>query len=292
MSSSLALFFPFLTLLLAVQASNSGNWEQKVNEEGKNVQSLKIEAPSMTEEDQYGYNMPEQYRCDSCKVVVYHLTEALKRRQPKKRRLQEWEYHEIFDETCAKGFPGYGVSLVNGQNVLSGPALKQRDDLEPGMGAIQMGGETWEKRLGEICRKFVYEKVGEDEVYDHFHSQGEVSMDLCFHETRDCHLGPEPPQKGNKAKKASSAKSPKQAKTKASGEKSPKQAKTKVKAAQQKAPDIDVNTFISKLASKHGVAATEYSNKRSFAKWEQLFLLASQRISDHTEKQEGRVLEV
>jgi len=104
-------------------------------------------------------------------------------------------------------------------------------------------------------------------------------MDLCFHETRDCHLGPEPPQKGNKAKKASS-------------EKSPKQAKTKVKAAQQKAPDIDVNTFISKLASKHGVAATEYSNKRSFAKWEQLFLLASQRISDHTEKQEGRVLEV
>merc|ERR1712054_692093 len=98
------------------------------------------------------------------------------------------------DETCAKGLSGYGVALVNGKNVLSGPGLQKRDDLAPGMGAIQMGGETWEKRLGEICRKFVYEKIGEDEVYDHFHFKGEVSSDLCFAETRDCRVGVEPPQ--------------------------------------------------------------------------------------------------
>jgi len=234
----------------------------------------------MTEEDQYGYTMPQQYRCDSCKVVVHHLTEALKRRQPKNRRLHEWEYTELFDETCALGggLSGYGVALVNGQNVLSGPSLK-RDNLEPGMGAIQMGGETWEKRLGEMCRKFVYEKVGEDEVYDQFRSRGEVSSELCFSETRDCQVGPEP--------------SPTQAK-KGTGEKKSKQGnpKTKAKAAEAKAPEIDMSTFISKLARKHGVATTEYTKKRSFAEWEQFMALATHRISDSPPKQNSQVQEV
>merc|ERR1712157_65207 len=96
---------------------------------------------------------------------------------------------------------GYGLSHVNGESVLSGPALK-RDNLEPGMGAIQMGGETWEKRLGEICRKFVYDKIGEDELYEHFRKQGKVSQDLCFEETRDCRraqLGPQPPSQDGSA---------------------------------------------------------------------------------------------
>lgn len=263
----------------AVQASKSGDWEHKVNEDGKSVQSLKIEAPSMTEEDQYGYNMPDQYRCDSCKAVVFHLNDALRKKQLKNRRLQEWEYHDLFDETCATGFSGYGVSLINGQNVLSGPGLKKRDDLAPGMGAIQMGGETWSKRLGELCRRFVYEKVGEDEVYDHFRSQGELSKDLCFRETRDCQLGPEPPQNSKKPKKSVR-------------DESSKPVKTKAKAAAQKSPDIDVKTFISELAIKHGVFTTEYSRKRSFAEWEQLFLLASQRISSRSENQRGQTVEV
>lgn len=244
------------------------------------MQSLKIEAPSMTEEDQYGYTMPQQYRCDSCKVVVHHLTEALKRRQPKNRRLQEWEYTDIFDETCALGggFSGYGVALVKGQNVLSGPALK-RDNLEPGMGAIQMGGETWEKRLGEICRKFVFEKVGEDQVYEHFRSRGEVSSELCFLETRDCQVGPEPSR--NVAQKATGEKKSKQENTKA-----------KTTVANGKAPEIDVSTFISKLARKHGVATAEYTKTRSFAEWEELVALASQRISHSAPKQDGQVQEV
>jgi hypothetical protein len=123
-------------------------WESKKDEQGRSVQSLKIQAPSMTEEDQYGYTMPDQYRCDACKVVAYHLGEALKARQPTNRRMKEWEYQEVYDEVCQSGLSGYGIALVNGENVLSGPALK-RDNLEPGMGAIQMGGETWEKRLGE-----------------------------------------------------------------------------------------------------------------------------------------------
>merc|ERR1711908_25991 len=156
---------------------------------------------------------------------------------------KEWEYQEIFDETCQSGLSGYGVALVDGQNVLSGPALK-REDVSPGMGAIQFGGETWEKRLGEICRKFVYEKIGEDELYDHFRAQGEVSSDLCFQETRDCQLGPKAPKKAENAKKATNEK---------------KQADA------SKAPiDIDSNTFIGKLAKKHGVAKSGYTQKRSF----------------------------
>jgi len=263
-----------LALLFAASTIAKDNWETKVDEQGKQVQSLQIQAPSMTEEDQYGYTMPEQYRCDSCKVVAHHLTEALKRRQPKNRRLQEWEYHELFDETCASGFSGYGVALVNGQNVLSGPALK-RDNLEPGMGAIQMGGETWEKRLGEICRKFVYEKVGEDEVHEYFHSHGEVSSDLCFRETRDCRVGAEPPQK-KKAKKST-------------GEKKPKRDKSDTKVVDAKGLDIDVSTFVAKMAKQHGLPRAEYTKKRSFADWEAMFVLAGQRIS---EKQHTKVVEV
>jgi len=258
-------------VLLVGTATAADNWETKVNEEGKNVQSLQIQAPSMSEEDQYGYTMPDQYRCDSCKVVVHHVTEALKLKQPK--RLKEWEYHELFDETCKTGFTGYGISLVNGQNVLSGPALK-RDNLEPGMGAIQMGGETWEKRLGEQCRKFVYEKIGEDELYDHFREHGEVSEEICFTETRDCKkqkLGPEPAVEAKKAKKSTAEKKAK---------------KTK------QAPELDVSAFMSQLAKKHGFAPTAYTTKRSFAEWEQLLLQASKRISDPTQEKGKQAVEV
>jgi hypothetical protein len=107
--------------------SQADNWESGVNENGQKVQSLKIQAPTMTEEDQYGYTMPEQYRCDSCKVVVFHLREALKKKELKSRRLTEWEVQELFDETCSSGFKGYGISHVNGESVLSGPALKREN---------------------------------------------------------------------------------------------------------------------------------------------------------------------
>jgi len=201
------------------------------------------------------------------------LGDALKQRQPKSRRLQEWEYQDIFDETCQSGFKGYGVALVDGQNVLSGPALK-RDNLQPGMGAIQMGGETWEKRLGEICRKFVYEKIGEDELYEHFHAKGEVSSDLCFRQTRDCQLGPKTPQKDGNVK----------AETKEKKEKKAKQGKADV--------GIDLSTFVGKLAKKHGFAKGDYTRKRSFSEWEQMFMQVARRISDQAAKHESQVLEV
>merc|ERR1719450_394835 len=153
------------------------------------VQEMKIEAPAMTEEDHYGYNMPDQYQCDACRGVMYHLNSALTAKQPKSRRLQEWEYQDIFDETCAVGFKGYGVKLIDGKNVLSGPGLTHEEKLQPGMGAIQMGGEKWEKRMSEICRKLVYETIGEDELYEHFRKVGKLSESVCHESTRICQKG-------------------------------------------------------------------------------------------------------
>merc|ERR1712187_809615 len=172
----------FVVLALGTVAA-----QQQVQEKGKMVQQMKIEAPAMTEEDQYGYNMPDQYKCDACKAVMYHLNGALEARQPKSRRLQEWEFQDLFDETCANGFQGYGVKLIDGKNVLSGPGLKHEEKLQPGMGAIQMGGEKWEKRMGEICRKLVYETIGEDELYEHFRTTGVLAESLCHESTRSCH---------------------------------------------------------------------------------------------------------
>eukprot|EP00439_Symbiodinium_sp_Y106_P060997 s185_g9.t1 len=173
-----------------------GGWEETVNEEGKKVQSLKIEAPSMTEEDQYGYNMPDRYKCDSCRA-------ALRKQQPKSRRLKSWEYTDLFEETCRSSFEGYGIKLVNGENVLSGPALKDNAELQPGMGAIQMGGDTWKKRLAEICRKLVFEEVGEEETYDYIYGKYKANDEVdakafCLEEVRHCQptrLGPQPPPK-------------------------------------------------------------------------------------------------
>merc|ERR1712186_45512 len=97
----------------------------KKKEDGSVVQELKIEAPSFTEEDQYSQIMPDRYKCDSCRAVMFHLEEGLRKKQPKSRRMKQWEYTDAMDDTCRSGFEGYGVKLLNGQNTLSGPGLLQ-----------------------------------------------------------------------------------------------------------------------------------------------------------------------
>ncbi|CAE8605823.1 unnamed protein product, partial [Polarella glacialis] len=120
----------FVALWSSLVAGQEGaGWEKGQNEEGKNVQTLKIEAPTMTEEDQYGYNMPDRYKCDSCRAVMYHVDEEFRKKQPASRRLKSWEYTDILDDTCKTAFQGYGIKLVNGQNVLSGPGIKEETAL-------------------------------------------------------------------------------------------------------------------------------------------------------------------
>jgi len=230
------------SLLLRAAAMATDGWEEKVNDEGRKVQSMQISAPSMTEEDQYGYVMPDRYRCDSCKVVVHHLNEALTHRQLKSRRLHESEYHELFDETCATSFQGYGITLVNGENALSGPALKREDAVAPGSGSIQMGGETWEKRLRELCRQFVYDKVGEDELYEHFYSGGAVSAELCSSQTHDCQ-GPRKvlrKPEGKSSKKAKREKKHEETKETKAPQSSEKSTKERQREAREKKLNADI----------------------------------------------------
>lgn len=273
-------------------------WKEKTNNEGKVVQELKIEAPSFTEEDQYGYSMPERYRCDSCKAVMFHLDAELRKKQPKSRRLKQWEFTDIFDDACRGAFEGYGIRLINGENTLSGPGLKQDESIAPGSGAIQMGGENWSKRLGEVCRKIVYEKLGEDETYDLFwerfsSSDGgpALTADVCTAELRECTVGPKvpPPPKETEAKKEKKEK-PKAKKPKAPSAKSESKAGGKASAsASGSSPAasaasvgsgerVGVEAFLRDLAVRHGLTPEEYLSARTVPEWERLQVAIASRL--------------
>lgn len=276
-----------------------GGWQEKKKDDGRVVQELKIEAPTFTEEDQYGYNMPDRYRCDSCRAVMFHLDAELSKRHPKSRRLKQWEYADLFDETCRNAFQGYGVKLVNGENALSGPGLRAAEDLAPGSGAIQMGGESWTKRLGEICRKIVYDKIGEEELYEKFYErhraeeQGDdtsglgINEELCYSEVRECTKGPKlppkpkeaPEQKDKKAKPAKDkAAKAKEGKAKAKKNEVSPQAQTQASAAAAPEERLDVQSFLRKLAVRHGLTSDEYLTARTEREWERLTVAMAGRI--------------
>jgi len=274
---------------------------KKEDGRGSVVQEMKIEAPVYTEEDQYGYNMPDLYKCDSCKAVMYHLDQGLRKKQPKSRRLKQWEYTDAFEDLCKTSFEGYGIKVVNGQNALSGPGIKH-EELTPGMGAIQMGGDSWTKRMSEECKKIVFEKVGEEEMYDKFYAGfkkeeesssaempdfGAVFRDSCFGELRYCKKpkeGPEAPAKeaGKKDKKAEKKAKDAQKKAKKEADAKKKDAKKADKKAEAKAVSsgdgVDVQTFLRQLALKHGLSAEEYVSKRSEKDWEKLMISMASKI--------------
>jgi hypothetical protein len=290
----------------AAEKDLGGGWQEKKNNEGKVVQELKIEAPTMTEEDQYGYTMPDRYKCDSCRAVMFHIEKDLSKRHPKSRRMKQWEYTDAFDDICKTSFEGYGIKLINGENALSGPALMDRDNqLAPGSGAIQMGGESWTKRLGEICRKTIYEKVGEEEVYEAFYKQhkaqaadeAEAGAQLSLHEAfcvkelRECETGPklppkpketeEKPAKPEKAKPAKAAKAKKEKenaalkKTAKASSDASEPARTSASSSATKAKEVagekvGVEAFLRGLASRHGLASDAYLTPRSAGEWEKL----------------------
>merc|ERR1712146_331349 len=154
-------------------------------ENGQVLQEMKIEAPGMDEEDQYGYNMPAKYMCAACKSVIWHVNNTMTAKHPKGRKWKESELLDIYDDICKPDtFEGYGIKLLNGENVLSGPAMQEEyEKLAPGQASIQMGGDSWKKRLSEECRKLVYESYGEEEVYEAF-QKNEFSSQWCYEDER------------------------------------------------------------------------------------------------------------
>jgi len=227
------------------------------------------------------------------------VDEGLRKKQPKSRRLKQWEYTDALEDLCKNSFEGYGIKLVNGKNALSGPGI-QHEELTPGMGAIQMGGESWTKRLSEECRKIVFEKVGEEEMYDKFYDGfrkeletaevpafGAVLKDSCLDELRYCTKpkeGPEEPKQEASKKEKKAEKKAKNAEKKAKKQaeakkKDTKKADKKAEAeAASSGDDVDVQTFLQQFALKHGLSAEGYVAKRSEKDWEQLMISMASKI--------------
>jgi len=152
-------------------------WKATTNENGQRVQQLQVMAPALTEQDQKDARMPEQYRCDACMAVSFQLSQKLEKKA--KKNMKSWDVMEIIDDTCKEAaFPGYGVKLVGGENALSGPGINRDESLEPGGASIQMGGESWSRRLASECKEIVYDLVGEEEVFEMWKGK-EFGTKLC-----------------------------------------------------------------------------------------------------------------
>merc|ERR1711988_378774 len=141
--------------------------------------------------------------------------------------------------------------MGNGENVLSGPAFTQeKSDLSPGMGAIQMGGESWERRLGEICRKLVFDDIGEDELYELFRAR-KLTDEQCRTASRACQVPAS--KKAGKKRAAKAETTPKKTHTNKTG------SETVTDAVDG---DMDAATFLASLARQRGHAnMTEFFGK-------------------------------
>jgi len=271
---------------LVISSSADGSMEVKRNEDGRVVQQMKIEAPIMTEEDQYGQVMPDLYRCDSCKAVVFHLDQALTKRQMKSRRMHEWEYNELFEETCDGAFEGYGLKFIDGKNALSGPGLKHEDKIPAGGAHIQMGGKGWSNRLSAICRSLVYENIGEDELYEKFYTNRKISESLCYEEMAQCgtSLKSKKSKAGNKKakSKAVSAASPAKSTRSPTIEVKSDGSTTQTNKANKTGPGgveaIDAYSFLKSMAHDDGLDFDAYSGKRSRQEWEKLIVSMAGKI--------------
>jgi len=261
-----------------VKKDLAGGWEEKTDESGKRVQQLKIEAPAFTEEDQYGYVMPDKYRCDSCRAVLFHLDQELRKKQPKGRRMKEWEYNDLFENICRSSFEGYGI-------------------------VFEKVGET--EIYDRFYKKFRNEAngvEGEDELG--------LSETLCIHELHDCKVGPHLPpkpteknaeEKSEKVKpKKAAANKEKSTKTKMKSDVNAKkksrevrdtnsatstamQSETQNRGSTSRISDtdvlhVDVQSFLRSLAIRHGFSSDEYLATRTVGEWERLTVAMASRI--------------
>lgn len=101
--------------------------------EGRPLETISIQAPTMTEEDQYGFNIPDQYRCNACRASVWHLNRSLEIKfGNRKEKVKTYEIIDEVENVCqAASFEGYGVTMRDGQNVLTGPAIEALTPKEP-----------------------------------------------------------------------------------------------------------------------------------------------------------------
>lgn len=258
----------------APAANDASDWEQTTNEDGQRVQQLKVEAPSLTEEDQKNVRMPDVYRCDACHAVMHKLEAALAK--ARKKDMKSWEVVEAFDSTCGQPavFEGYGVKLLGGENRLSGPGIPVPEDtgLKAGGASIQMGGETWGARLMTECKELVYDRIGEDELYSVYKKKGNFG-DVCAAQTA-CTGATKKEKKAKKEPK----KEPKEEAKKAAKKEAKKAPKKEAK------KDTDVLSFsdyVRTLVDRKIADRGAFDGSRRVGDWDKVLLGLSAKLGAH-----------
>lgn len=133
----------------------------KVGQDGK----MTFKTPNITDEEAHSNFLPEQLKCDACRIVAYQLHLKFKTFNEMHRHynynLPESEIIDIIDDVCNNKdtFNTYGIKEVKGINRLSGAGLETKDS--PG---LLSGGGKWPGRLMNMCSSFV-EEIGEEDLY-------------------------------------------------------------------------------------------------------------------------------
>merc|ERR1719243_389437 len=221
-----------------------GGWKKTVNDQGQRVQQMQVMAPALSEQDQKDARLPEQYRCDACMAVSHQISQKFAKNT--KKKMKSWDVMEVLDDTCKEAaFPGYGVKLVDGENALSGPGIERDESLQPGGASIQMGGESWSRRLASECKEIVYDLVGEDEVYEMYKGK-DFGKKLCK-------------ASGHCSGKASEGKKKEKKKTEKKAEKK----EAKAPKADPKKDPITFEQYLKKLPSRGLAGSDAFTKKRT-----------------------------
>jgi len=234
--------------------------EKKNETKGRPVEEIKLEAPNLTEEDNHGPRLPKQYECDACHAIVHQISAALTKATEnagKNKKLKEWEYSTVFDDTCSNGMGEYGVSQIDGKTVLQGPGIPDKPKSAAGSGSIKMGGGKWPNRMKEMCIEMIAE-IGEEEIYNLFNEDKFNSKDFCKNDDlKYCKKQKKKEKKENKEKKG----------------KDKEPSKKKV----DKSAKVTVTQFLEEQEKLFNAGYSEFTKLKSHDEWLKLF----NRIAEH-----------
>lgn len=246
-----------------------GEWESsdEVDENGRRMQKLQVQSPNLTEEDQQSVTLAKQYECSACRAVIFQTESALKKNLKLKKEIKEWDLIDIFEQVCTTNtFNDYGLSTVDGKNVLTGPGIEQ-EEIQKGQASIKMGGGKWPDHLKRMCSKMTADH--EDELYAIFKKNKKIDKDeMCATEMFTyC----ESEQKEAKAKLDEK----KRAAEKRKADKKNKKNALKEEREQQRRNEADkkiaVSDFLLEQEKLMKAPYASFSSARSSLEWSKLF---------------------
>merc|ERR1711939_894421 len=251
-----------------------GGWKKTVNDQGQRVQQMQVMAPALSEQDQKDARLPEQYRCDACMAVSHQISQKFAKNT--KKKMKSWDVMEVLDDTCKEAaFPGYGVKLVDGENALSGPGIERDESLQPGGASIQMGGESWSRRLASECKEIVYDLVGEDEVYE-MYKRKDFGKKLC---KASGHCTDKASASKKKKKKEEDKKPKADKKPDQKTDKKVEKKEAKAPKADPKKDPITFDEYVKKLSSRGLAGSDVFTNKRTQKAWDVELIKLSGKLS-------------